>query len=84
MTQLQASASAGREPLGVSAQTANQASGAFQAAAPVSVTATRTSVTPAAGSAETAGTIQQDTSVNGKNHSGSDLTKLHPWSSDWW
>lgn len=64
MTRLQASASAGREPLGASAQTANQASGASPAAAPVSVTATQTSVTPAAGSVETAGTTQPDTSAN--------------------
>ena len=68
MTRLQASASAGREPLGASAQTANQASGASPAAAPVSVTATQTSVTPAAGSVETAGTTQPDTSANGKDH----------------
>lgn len=74
MTQLQASASAGREPPGVSAQTANRDSGASPAAAPVSVTATQTSVTPAPGSVETAGTTQRDTSVNGKDHSASGST----------
>lgn len=66
VTQYQASASAGREPLGVSAQTANRASGASPAAAPASVTAMWTSVTPAPGSAEAAGTSQRDTSVSGK------------------
>lgn len=64
MTQLQASASAGQGPPDVSAQTANQASGASPAAVPVSVTATQTSVIPAPGSVETAGTTRQDTSVN--------------------
>lgn len=78
MTQLQASASAGREPWGVSVQTANQASGASPAAAPVSVTAMQTSVTPALGSVQTVGTIQQDTSVNGKAHSVIVSTCLHP------
>lgn len=74
MTQLQASASASREPPGVSAQTANQDSGASPAAAHVSVTATQTSVTPAVESVGTAGTTQQDTSVNGRDRSVSDLT----------
>lgn len=78
MTQLQASASAGREPRGVSAQTANQASGASPAAAPVSVMATQTSVTPAPGSVKTAGTTQQDTSVSGKKRSVTVCTSLHP------
>lgn len=66
VTRLQASASAGREPPGGSARTANQASGASPAAAPASVTATPTPVTPAPGSAGTAGTTRQDTCVNGR------------------
>lgn len=74
MTQLQASASAGREPPGVSALIASQASGASPAAAPASVTAMQTAVTPKLESVETAGTTQQDTSVNSKNHSLSDFT----------
>lgn len=69
MTQLQASVSAGKEPPGVNAQTASQASGASPAAAAVSATAMQTSVTPALGSAHTVGTIQQDTSVSGKDPS---------------
>ena len=72
MTQLQASASVGREPLDGCAPTANQASGASPAAAPVSATATQTSVTPAPGSVETAGTTRLDTSVNGKGYNISD------------
>ena len=73
-TQLQASATAGRGPLGVSVLTANQASGASPAAAPVSVTATQTAVTPKPESVETAGTTRQDISVTSKNHSVSDCT----------
>lgn len=69
VTQLQASATAGREPQAASAQTATQASGGSPAAAPVSVTVTQISVTLALGSVETAGTTQQDISVNGKNQS---------------
>lgn len=64
MTQSQASANAGQEPLGVSVQTANQASGASLTAAPVSVTATQTTVTHAQESASAVGTTQQDTSVS--------------------
>lgn len=73
MTQLQASAIAGREPPAVSAQTANQAIGVSPAAAPVSVTVTQVLVTLAPGSVETAGTTQQDIPVNGKHHSLSDF-----------
>lgn len=68
VTQLQASASAGRVPLGVNAQTASRASGASLPAAPASVTAMQTVVTHTLGSAESAGTTQLDTSVNGKDH----------------
>lgn len=84
VTQLQASAIAGKEPLVVSAQTANQGSGVSPAAAPVSVTVTQIFVTLALGSVETAGTTQQDISVNGKHHSLSDFAQLWPWLSDLW
>lgn len=53
-----------RVPLGVSAQTASRASGASLPAAPASVTAMQTAVTPTLASVESAGTTQLDTSVN--------------------
>lgn len=66
VTQLQASASAGREPQGVSAQTANQVSGVFPTACPVNVMAMQSSVTPKPESVEAVETTQQDTCANGK------------------
>lgn len=65
-TQLQASAGANTEPWVGGAPSARPASGASPAAAPASATATQTCATPTLENAESAGTMLQDTSVNGR------------------